>query len=322
MSKRRGVLLLGAAAVAAGAVWIASSSKRTTPCPREQRTRAATSASVSAPGGASPVTLVDKTVAVPLTLVARKSLTHDTDLFTFGLPTPEHVLGLPTGQHVYLQTTVKGEKLERVYTPVSSDDDKGIMDMVIKLYRPNAAFPAGGKMSAVLDELRVGDVLEARGPVGRFWYRGRGKLAFKKSRKEAGPSIFHEAKRMVMLAGGSGITPMLQLIKHVLKDPEDDTQLELLFANKSEEDIMLRDQLDELAARHPDQFKVWYTVDKAPQGWKYSEGFINADMIKGHLSPPSPDTFVFMCGPKPMIEKACKPALEALGYPTERVHKF
>lgn len=62
------------------------------------------------------------------------------------------------------------------------------------------------------------------------------------------------------------MTPMLQLIKHVLSDPTDDTQLELLFANKSEEDIMLRNQLDELAAKHPKQLKIWYTVDKAPAG--------------------------------------------------------
>lgn len=67
-------------------------------------------------------------------------------------------------------------------------------------------------------------------------------------------------------AGGSGITPMLQLIKHVLSDPCDRTQLELLFANKSEEDIMLRDQLEQLAAKHPKQLKIWYTVDKAPPG--------------------------------------------------------
>lgn len=59
---------------------------------------------------------------------------------------------------------------------------------------------------------------------------------------------------------------MLQLIEHVLADPADHTQLELLFANKSVEDIMLRDQLEELAAKHPQQLKIWYTVDKAPAG--------------------------------------------------------
>lgn len=324
MSKRKSVLLLGAAAVAAGAVWMAATSKNKPICPKERMRAdaAAAAAALARPATPSPVTLEDRKVAVPLTLLARKTLTHDTDMFTFKLPTPEHVLGLPTGQHVHLQTEVDGKKLVRVYTPVSSDDDKGIMEMVIKLYRPNAVFPEGGKMSKVLDALKPGDTMDARGPTGRFWYQGHGKLAFKQRKWDEGPTAFHEAKRIVMLAGGSGITPMLQLVKHVLKDPTDDTQLELLFANKSEEDIMLRDQLDDLAAKHPKQFKVWYTVDKAPEGWKYSEGFINADMIKDHLSPPSPDTFVFLCGPKPMIEKACKPALKAQGFPEERIHKF
>lgn len=45
-------------------------------------------------------------------------------------------------------------------------------------------------------------------------------------------------------------------------------------------------------------------------------------MIKNNLSPPAPDTFVFLCGPKPMIKKACLPALESLNYPKERIHKF
>ncbi|KAJ1520492.1 hypothetical protein ONE63_003618 [Megalurothrips usitatus] len=192
------------------------------------------------------------------------------------------------------------------------------------MYRPNAeaGFPDGGKMSKVLDALKPGDKIDARGPTGRFFYRGNGKLAFKKDKKDPEPTVFHDVKKVIMLAGGSGITPMLQLIKHVVGDPTDDTKLELLFANKSEEDIMLRDQLEALAAKHPDQLKIWYTVDKAPAGWAYSQGFISADMIKQHLSPAAADTFVFLCGPKPMIQHACAPALKALGFPEDRIHKF
>lgn len=91
-----------------------------------------------------------------------------------------------------------------------------------------------------------------------------------------------------MFAGGSGITPMLQLIKHVLKDPSDKTQLELLFANKSEEDIMLREQIEALAAKHPDQLKVWYTVDKAPAGTCVGWPYTRKGSLKTSLSTDQP----------------------------------
>lgn len=59
---------------------------------------------------------------------------------------------------------------------------------------------------------------------------------------------------------------MLQLIRNIVRTPEDETKVSLLFANKSEEDIMLRKELDEIAENHADRFKLWYTVDSAPEG--------------------------------------------------------
>lgn len=88
----------------------------------------------------------------------------------------------------------------------------------------------------------------------------------------------------------------------------------LLFANQSEDDILLKNELEEVAKTHPLQFKLWYTVDRPSEGWKFSVGFISAEMIKDHLFPPSPDTLVLMCGPPPMINFACVPNLDKLGY--------
>jgi ferredoxin-NADP reductase len=56
---------------------------------------------------------------------------------------------------------------------------------------------------------------------------------------------------------------MLQLIRYITKDPKDNTEMRLIFANQSESDILLRNELEEVAKEHPNQFKVWYTVDKA-----------------------------------------------------------
>ena len=117
-----------------------------------------------------------------------------------------------------------------------------------------------------------------------------------------------------MLAGGTGITPMLQLVRAMIKDPKDQTQVSLLFANQTEKDILLREELEEIAKKNPDRFKLWFTVDTSSEGWTYSTGHINADMISKHMFPPSPDTIVLMCGPPPMINYACTPNLDKLGY--------
>lgn len=121
-----------------------------------------------------------------------------------------------------------------------------------------------------------------------------------------------------MIAGGTGIAPMLQLIRSIVKVPTDKTKISLLFANQSEDDILLRHELEEVAKNHPDRFKFWYTVDKSNAGWKYSTGYIDADMISQHMYPPSPDTIVLVCGPPPMISNACTPNLDKLGYDTTR----
>lgn len=117
-----------------------------------------------------------------------------------------------------------------------------------------------------------------------------------------------------MIAGGTGITPMLQLIRSIVKDPQDKTKVSLLYANQTEKDILLRDELDQIVKDHPERIKVWYTVDTSSEGWKYSTGFINDQMIADHMYPPEEDTIVLMCGPPPMINYACTPNLDKLGY--------
>lgn len=71
---------------------------------------------------------------------------------------------------------------------------------------------------------------------------------------------------MLVILGGTGITPMLQLIRQITRDPKDETKVSLLFANQTEEDILLRDELEEVAKNNPDQVKIWYTVDRPTEG--------------------------------------------------------
>jgi len=265
------------------------------------------------------VALVDPDVKYPFELVLKEELTHDTRRFRFALPSPQHSLGLPIGQHIYLTARINGEPVVRPYTPTSSDDEKGYFDLVLKVYKAGVhpKFPNGGKMSQYLDSLNIGDTVEVRGPNGRLQYKGKGVFEIRTDKKS--PPIVKKVKRVGMIAGGTGITPMYQLIKDICKHPDDETKLQLIFANQSENDILLRNELDELHENYRNKFGLWYTIDKSVQdGWSYSVGFVNDEMIHSHLPPPGDDVLILMCGPPPMIQFACNPNLDKLGYSKEQ----
>jgi len=268
------------------------------------------------------ITLVDPNAKYPLKLVEKVVLSHDTRLFRFELPSPKHCLGLPTGQHIYLSARVSGSLVVRPYTPTSSDEDLGHMDLVIKVYHANVhpKFPEGGKMTQYLESMALGDTIDVRGPSGLLEYLGKGEFSIKPDKKVAGESV--RVKRVSMIAGGSGITPMLQVVRAVFRDPGDSTELSLLFANQTEEDILLRKELEEIKEEFPDRFKLWYTVDRPSEDWQYSSGFINAEMIEKALFPPSSDNLVLLCGPPPMINFACMPNLDKLGYSAKMRFSF
>ncbi|GBG27006.1 NADH-cytochrome b5 reductase 2 [Hondaea fermentalgiana] len=259
-------------------------------------------------------------------------LSHDSFILRLRLPEENMILGLPVGKHIKFwcpnpKPVKDGEwngqpdaesgkkEIERKYTPSSSNDDVGFVEVVIKAYKGgHERFPDGGKMSQYLDSLAVGDKLDVAGPFGRIEYLGKGKLKVGKKEKQV--------KMIGMMAGGTGITPMLQIIQAILKDPEDETKLSLIFGNQTEEDILVRDLLEAEAKRHPERFRLWYTLDRPPAEWDYSTGFIDEKMIKRHMPPPSDDSVILMCGPPPMIKFACKQNLEKLGYAKDAQIEF
>ncbi|CAG04147.1 unnamed protein product [Tetraodon nigroviridis] len=268
------------------------------------------------------ITLQDPNIKYALRLIDKQIVSHDTRKFRFALPSPEHVLGLPIGQHIYLTARISGNLVVRPYTPVSSDDNKGFVDLVVKVYFKdvNPKFPEGGKMSQYLESLKIGDTVDFRGPSGLLVYKGKGVFAIQEDKKS--PAETKTAKRLGMIAGGTGITPMLQIITAIMKDPNDPTICHLLFANQTEKDILLREELEEIQVQNPDRFKLWFTLDRAPEGWEYSQGFISEDMVRDHLPPPSEDTLILMCGPPPMIQFACNPNLDKVGHAASRRFTF
>jgi cytochrome-b5 reductase len=122
----------------------------------------------------------------------------------------------------------------RSYTPISSDDDKGFFELLVKSYPT-------GIISKYIDEVAIGDCVSVKGPKGNFVYT---------------PNM---CKEISMIAGGTGITPMLQIIKAVLKNPADVTKVSFIFANVSEDDILCREELDQLA--EDPRFSVYYVLN-------------------------------------------------------------
>lgn len=246
-------------------------------------------------------------------LIDKQSLSHDTRKFTFGLP-EGLVLGLPTGQHMTLKfTNAEGKVVQRSYTPVTDNDSVGKVSFVIKVYKAGVhpKFPEGGQMSQHLDTLEIGDKMLMKGPKGHMEYFGKGNFQVKPLGK---PLQKRTCTSIGMMAGGTGITPMLQILHAIFKNPADKTVIKMIYANQTEDDILVRTELETLAKEYPDRFSLHYTVDRAPENWKYSTGFINKDLIEKHLIVPGTKQQFFMCGPPPMIKFACIPGLKESGF--------
>jgi len=124
-----------------------------------------------------------------------------------------------------------------------------------------------------------------------------------------------------MLAGGTGITPMLQIIRAIMKNPKDKTEVSLIFGNIAEEDILLHKELDDLAAKYPSTLKLYHVLNNPPPKWQGGVGFITKEMIEQHLPHPASDIKIVMCGP-PLMNKAMEGHLQAIGYPAEQFFIF
>ena len=271
-----------------------------------------------------------------LRVVKREELTKDVRKLSFSLPEKDMLLGLPVGKHVKIygknvvgcvpgewngreDKEAKLDEIERNYTPTSVVSKRGSMDLVFKVYFSNTVprFPDGGKLSQQLNKLQVGDYVDVRGPFGRIEYCGQGSFAIGRTKSK-------KCKTVGMIAGGTGITPMFQVLQHILNDPKDDTEVYLLFANVTESDILLREELESYFKQH-EQFKgLHYTVDRPPTdgSWKYSSGFVNEDMIREHMPSSGNDTVVLCCGPPPMIKYACTPNLLKAGHEKDSILIF
>jgi ring-1,2-phenylacetyl-CoA epoxidase subunit PaaE len=199
------------------------------------------------------------------------------------------------GQYLTLRATIEGQDVRRCYSICSGLDDTTL--------RVGIKHLPGGQFSTWANTvLREGDAVQVMRPEGRF-----------------GVPIEPAASRVfAAFAAGSGITPVLSIMKTVLAR-EPGSRFFLFFGNRSTRDIMFRDEIEDLKDRHMARLSVFHVLSRERQ---------ELDILNGHLDPekipaltrlmPTPD-HVFVCGPQAMIE-GLEPALAASGIPPERIH--
>ena len=200
--------------------------------------------------------------------------------------------GHRAGQHVDVRLTAEdGYEAERSYSIASAPEDSTLVLTVERL--------ADGEVSPYLvDELRPGDELELRGPIGGYfvWEASFG-----------GP--------LLMVAGGSGVVPFRAMLRH-WADGDRATMPRLLYSSRSLPDVIYRDELMRLAGDGAD-IQITLTRDW-PEDWDGHRGRFDRETIERLAWPPEANPFNYVCGPNSFVESVAQ-ALVAAGHPAGRI---
>lgn len=207
-------------------------------------------------------------------------------------------------------TDTNGTEVIRPYTPVSDLDTPGDFRLVIKRYPE-------GKFGNHIFGLKPGDTVTVKGPIPKY------------------ACTPNKHKEITLIGGGSGITPLYQLVHGIAKNPEDKTVVNLFYGSKTEQDVLLRQELEDIQNKNPDQFKFHFFVDEASPSWKGQKGHITKEYLeKNSFKPSAENVHVFVCGPPPLYKVFSGPkvsptdqgeltgVLSELGFSKDQVFKY
>jgi ring-1,2-phenylacetyl-CoA epoxidase subunit PaaE len=202
------------------------------------------------------------------------------------------------GQYLTLRTTMDGEEVRRSYSICSGPDDGELRIAVKKV-------DGGAFSSWAADELKAGDALDVMTPTGRF-------------------GVTHapnDARIHVGFAAGSGITPILSIVRGVLaREPQ--SQFFLFYGNRVTDGILFREALEELKDRYMERLSVFHVISQEEQDIPILHGRLDSDKVRvllRSLVPAATVDHVFICGPTGMsedIEATCR----EIGIPDARIH--
>ena len=203
------------------------------------------------------------------------------------------------GQHLPLRATLGGEEVRRNYSLCTAPDEQDWMVTVKRI--------GGGLFSNwVGDRLKTGDTIEVMPPHGSFtttFDRGR-------------------ARHLVGIAGGSGITPVMSLIRTLLRE-EPKSRVTLLYGNRDSSSIIFLEALAALKDKHIGRLEIYHFIDAEEQDVELFNGMLTRDRLEEAIPALVPDAAGvddwFICGPGPMMD-AAEGALLDRNVPRERIH--
>lgn len=211
--------------------------------------------------------------------------------------------GHRAGQHVDLRLTAEdGYQAERSYSIASPPEEQLVTLTVERI--------VDGEVSPYLtDELRIGDSLELRGPIGGYFVWEAHPSRSAHDRADDPP--------LLLVAGGSGIVPLMAMLRHRVASGSH-VMVRLLYSSRTYDDIIYREELDQLAAADP-ALEVVHTLTRAqPPGWAGYSRRIDAELLRAVAWPADQRPQAFVCGPTPFVEFAAS-SLQSLSYPSEKI---
>ncbi len=228
------------------------------------------------------------------------------DAVTLRLLDPEdRPFHLVAGQFFTVCVDLNGEHLRRAYSISSVAGDQETVDLTIKRV-------PDGRVSTFLNrDVKSGDLLHVLGPSGNFTVR-------------PDPAL---ARRLVLIGGGSGVTPLLSILRTLLP-AEPATQIALVYGNRAAQDVIFASAIESLAARYPDRLFVRQTLEQPPAGWTGGTGWLDGKELVRQLSTieawaswPHDTVEYYSCGPEPMMASCKAAALDVLHTAPTRYHE-
>lgn len=181
---------------------------------------------------------------------------------------------------------------EHHWTISSTPTEKGIIASTIK---------ESGDFTASIGKTKVGDKALVYGPFGRFSH-----------------ALHPHERDLVFVAGGIGITPLMSMLRH-LRDTRDDRRVLLLYGNTSEQDIVFREELEQMEAGSQPQLKVVHVLSEPSEQWQGEKGRIDAEKTERHCGDDLEKRAFYVCAPPPMMDAVVK-CLRGRGVPAKNIH--
>ena len=195
------------------------------------------------------------------------------------------------GQYINLCVELGGVRTSRPYSIASPPNQTGYYEIAVR------AVQDGFVSDYLLEKVRVGDEFVSSGPAGNFYHN----------------PLFH-GDDLVFLAGGSGITPFMSMIREVT-DRGLNRRIHLVYGSRTPDDVIYHGELSERAARHAN-FTYTLVISEPQPGYQGPTGFIDTPLIK-KLHPDFPAAMFYLCGPEVMYAY-CLGELEKMGIPRRR----